>query len=318
MVLWLKEIIHLHNVVKSFNGVKALDGLTFSFPKGINGFLGPNGAGKSTTLLILMGLLKREKGEVRVLGMDPVIDGISVRNKLGFSPEFDVLNIEIEADKFIVHMGMISGLTREEAVKRLGRIEVFLDIGEEIKRPLNTLSHGMKQKVKLAIALIHDPEILLLDEPTTGLDPIARVKMLKLIKVLKKELDKDIILSTHILRDVEEICDYIVIINEGKKVIDGDKRSLIGKISKRIAVRISPYPDPVNLKFVSMVRESGLNAWYDNDENFVYITPKGKDYDKIKRLVLEILAENGLPLIIMREQPPTFEDVFKAVIGDDQ
>ncbi|MGQ4891749.1 MAG: ABC transporter ATP-binding protein [Candidatus Njordarchaeia archaeon] len=312
----MDSIISLENVVKEFDGIYALNGLTLEFKNGINGFLGPNGAGKSTTLMVLMGLIKPDAGRVSVLGFDPVRESLKVREHLGFLPEFDVLDLDIEADKFIVHMGMISGLSREEAVKQLNKLSVFLALGEEMRRPLKTLSHGMKQKAKLAIAMISDPDILLLDEPTAGLDPLSRDRMLELIKILNEEMDKSIVLSTHLLNDVEAVCDYVVIINEGKVIGAGWKRELLDKLGKKLVVKITESVDPVNEKVVKILNELGHRAYYDEDENKLYVLPKDRDFKRAKKDIIEVIATEKLPLVQLTEKIPTFEEIFEKMLGE--
>lgn len=309
----MNNIITVRDLVKVFGPVKALDNLSLDFKKGINGFLGPNGAGKTTTLMILIGLLAPDSGEIDILGMNPIENSLEVKNLLGYFPEFDVLNIDVEADKFIVHMGMISGLSRETAVKQLNRIAVFLDMGEEIHRSLTTLSQGMKQKVKLAIALIHDPEILLLDEPTSGLDPISRERMLSLIRVLHEDLGKDIILSTHILRDVEQVCDHLVLINSGRTIFEGPKDRILKPIIRRIGLRVSVKASERNKKLVNIFKELGYESYYNEEENMIYVIPQNSK-DVVIREIIKIVYENGFELRSLKEIHPTLDDVFEQIL----
>ena len=309
------SIITLENVNKNYGAVKALDDLSLNFTKGINGFLGPNGAGKTTTLKILIGLIKPDRGKVSVLGLNPTTDTLKVREKVGFFPEFDVLNIDVSANKFIIHMGMISGLSREVAVKQLNRIATFLDLGEEIHRNLTTLSQGMKQKVKLAIALISDPEILLLDEPTSGLDPIARERMLRLIEALHRELDKDIVLSTHILKDVEMICDNIVLINKGRVIYEGEKDRLIKPIKNKLLLKVSLKPNKRVKEFSNALNEVGLKNSYDEDENVIHVyLPDDKNEEEVINDILKLVREFGLELRTLKHSQLTLEEVFENII----
>ncbi len=309
------SIITLEKIRKNYGPVKALDNLSLNFQRGINGFLGPNGAGKTTTLKILIGLIKPDSGKVSVLGLNPITDALKVREKVGFFPEFDILNIDVEANKFIIHMGMISGLSREVAVKQLNRIAAFLDLGEEIHRSLVTLSQGMKQKVKLAISLISDPDILLLDEPTSGLDPIARERMLKLIEALYKELGKDVVLSTHILKDVEMICNNIVLINKGRVLYEGEKDKLIKPIKNKLILKVSLKPNKRVTEFSNALNEVGLRNSYDEDENVIHVyLPDDKRREGFINEVLKLIREFELELRTLKPSQLTLEEVFESII----
>ena len=311
----MNAIIEVEEVTKRYGSIIALDDLSLSFKRGINGFLGPNGAGKTTTLQILIGLIKPDAGKVSVLGFDPISDGLKVRELIGFFPEFDVLNLDVEADKFIIHMGMVSGLSRETAVKQLNRIANFLGLGEEIHRELNTLSQGMKQKVKLAIALISDPEVLLLDEPTAGLDPVARNRMLRLVKMINKELDRDVIVSTHILRDVEQICDHLVVINSGKKVFEGPISSILKPLTSRLMLRVSTKPNEKVYRLLEMLEKKGYKTEYSEDENIIQVDFQEKNRLTATKDIVNLVRELNLELRILKDLKPSLDDVFSYIVG---
>lgn len=222
------DSIHVsaREVTVSFGTVVALDGFTADIPKGIVGLLGPNGAGKSTFIKASLGLLTLDRGAISVGGLDSRTQSLLVRDRVGYMPEHDCLIPSVNAVELVSHLGMISGMTSLDAMQRSHEILDFVGIGEERYRPIKSYSTGMKQKVKLAQAIVHDPELIFLDEPTSGMDPQGREELLGLVKRMASS-EKTIIVSSHILQDVERVCDYAVIIDNGKLVRSGDMRSLL-------------------------------------------------------------------------------------------
>jgi len=309
----LDEIIEINELFKRFGEVVALDGLNVKFYKGINGFLGPNGSGKSTTLKITMGLIRPDSGSIRVFDFDPVTQGLEVRRILGYFPEKDVLNVDIEADKLVIHLGIISGLSREEAVKRFNDVSLFLDLGEEVHRPLNSLSHGMRQKIKLATALIHDPEVLLLDEPTSGLDPIARQKMLDLIKMLWKELSISIILSTHILRDVEATCDRFVVINEGRKVFEGKFPITSDLKEEGLVVRFIG-DERESKRFIDAIKGMGYEPSIDEAQGEIKI-PVSREKERVIKDLIKISITTGVIIRYIGSYAGELDELFDKVVS---
>ena len=312
-MIFLNEVIVTQELFKRYGEVVALDGLNVKFYRGINGFLGPNGSGKSTTLKITMGLIRPDRGSVRVFDFDPITQGIEVRKILGYFPERDVLNVDIEADKLVIHLGIVSGLSREEAVKRFNDVALLLDLGEEVHRPLISLSHGMRQKIKLAIALIHDPEVLLLDEPTSGLDPIARERMLELIKMLWRELSVSIILSTHILRDVEAVCDRFVVINEGRKVYEGTLPLAGDSKYNELVVRILGTNSELK-KFIDMLEKMGHKYILGRMRDEVRI-PVTKSKKKLIRDLIKASVETGVVIRYIGDYKGELEELFEKVVS---
>lgn len=212
------EIIGLE---KDYRDVKALKGLNIKIEPGqVYGFCGPNGAGKTTTLKILVGLTYPTNGSAKINGLDVVDQGVQARKCIGYLPENYGLPRWDTPRKFLRYMGVLSGMEKSTTEKAISEIAEELGFTENLDRKINTLSKGNKQKVGIAQALIHDPEILLLDEPTTGLDPIGRNEVLSIMKSLSKK-GKTVLFSTHILSDVEKICDNVGIINEGLLILEG-------------------------------------------------------------------------------------------------
>src|SRR4051795_2912156 len=201
---------------KSYGAVTALDGLSVDVEPGIVGLVGANGAGKSTLIKIMLGLLPATSGLVRVLGLDPLVDGDQVRAKVGYMPEHDCLPPDLAAAEFVTHMARISGLPRTAARERASEALRHVGLYEERYRQIGGYSTGMKQRVKLAQALVHDPDLLLLDEPTNGLDPAGRDAMLALIQRIGTEFGISVVVCSHLLGEVERICDWLVAIDGGR------------------------------------------------------------------------------------------------------
>jgi ABC-2 type transport system ATP-binding protein len=203
-------------------GVTALSDLTVQVEPGIVGLVGANGAGKSTMIKILLGLLRPSGGQVSVLGLDPSVAADKVRAKVGYMPEHDCLPPDMIAAEFVTHMARMSGLPRTVARERASETLRHVGLYEERYRQIGGYSTGMKQRVKLAQALVHDPDLLLLDEPTNGLDPAGREAMLALVEKIGTEFGISVVVCSHLLGEVERICDSLVAI-EGGRLLRADR-----------------------------------------------------------------------------------------------
>jgi len=203
-------------LTKHYPRVTALDALTLDVEPGIIGLVGANGAGKSTLIKILLGLLDSSGGSVRVLGMDPATDGEAIRARVGYMPEHSALPPDMIAAEFVTHMAQISGLPRTAARERASEALRHVGLYEERYRQIGGYSTGMKQRVTLAQALVHDPDLLLLDEPTNGLDPAGRDSMLSLIQRIGSEFGISVLVCSHLLGEVERICESLIAIDAGK------------------------------------------------------------------------------------------------------
>ncbi|HQQ25709.1 MAG TPA: ABC transporter ATP-binding protein [Methanomassiliicoccales archaeon] len=237
----VEQTITARNVVVRFGNILALDNFSIQVPKGIVGLLGPNGAGKSTFIKTVLGLVTFESGDVRISGMDPRTDVMAIRDRVGYMPEHDCLVDTMSGLELVTYFGRLSGMTKEDSIPRSHEVLDFVGLGEERYRPTATYSTGMKQRVKLAQAIVHDPEILFLDEPTNGMDPLGREEMLELISRIAAS-NKSILVSSHILQDMEKVCQYVVIINSGRAISQGPMSVLLdqGRDRKRLQVRGEP------------------------------------------------------------------------------
>ena len=215
------SLISARDLTKQYPGVQALDALTLDIEPGIIGFVGANGAGKSTFIKILLGLLQPTSGTVSVLGYDTRANPMEIRAGVGYMPEHDCLPLDVSGTDFVAHMGQMAGLPFTAARERAAEMLRHVGLHEERYRLIGSYSTGMKQRIKLAQALVHDPQLLFLDEPTNGMDPKGRDEMLDLIRDLAHNKGVDLILSSHLLPDVEYTCQHVIVLNKGAVAMAG-------------------------------------------------------------------------------------------------
>ncbi|WP_197674714.1 ABC transporter ATP-binding protein [Pedococcus dokdonensis] len=208
-------VVRTEGLTKDYGPVLALDALDLEIGPGVTGLVGANGAGKSTLLKILLGLVPSTRGRATVLGHDIATEGPSIRAAVGYLPEHDCLPPDVSASDFVVHMAMMSGLPRVAARERAAEVLRHVGLAEERYRPMGGYSTGMKQKAKLAQALAHDPRLVLLDEPTNGLDPAAREEMLGLVQRIGHDFGIAVIVTSHLLGELERVSDHVVVLDGG-------------------------------------------------------------------------------------------------------
>jgi ABC-2 type transport system ATP-binding protein len=213
-------LLRTDGLTKTYGAVRALDGVSFEIGEGITGLLGSNGAGKTTSLKLFMGLIDADAGSVEVLGRD-TRESPEFRTRIGYAPEHDCLPGGVPAAEFLAYMAEVSGLPRTAARLRASDVLRHVGLFEERYRAMGTYSTGMKQRVKLAQALVHDPVLAFLDEPTAGLDPLGREEMLALIRRVGREFGISIVISTHLMGDVERTCDSVVVLDHGRLLRTG-------------------------------------------------------------------------------------------------
>jgi ABC-2 type transport system ATP-binding protein len=221
-------IASAERVQRRFGHVLALSDVTFELQKGVTGLLGANGAGKTTLISLLLGVLKPDGGKLEVLGMDPLKAGWKLRQRIGYAPEDDRFPPDVKANELVRHFAEMRGIPRSSAVLRASEVLIEVGLGEERFRPIGTMSTGQRQRVKLAQALVHDPELVLLDEPTNGLDPIQRDDMLAMVRRIGTDLGFTVLISSHLLGEVEQVSDNILMLEGGKVVRSGSVKSLLG------------------------------------------------------------------------------------------
>ncbi|HYW51312.1 MAG TPA: ABC transporter ATP-binding protein, partial [Gemmatimonadaceae bacterium] len=216
-----EPLLVVENLVKQYAGVRALDGVSFTISDGITGILGENGAGKSTAIKILLGLSQPTSGRAMVLGED-ASRSVAVRARIGYMPEHDCLPTAVSAAEFLTHMAEVSGLPPTMARTRAADTLRHVGLFEERYRAIGGYSTGMKQRVKLGQALVHDPVFVFLDEPTAGLDPAGREDMLMLIRKTHREFGISVLFSSHLMSDIERTCDRIIVLQGGRLVQSGE------------------------------------------------------------------------------------------------
>jgi ABC-2 type transport system ATP-binding protein len=304
----MSALIETYNLTKNYGEIQALKNFTVEIDTGAIGLLGPNGAGKSTLIKTLLGLIPATSGNGKVLSFDIFKDALAIRQRIGYMPEHDCLMPDVNAVSYLSYLGELSGLSPRDAMQRSHEALYYVKIGDERYREISTYSTGMKQKVKLAQTLIHDPELIFLDEPTTGLDPTGRREMLKLVKGIVKEQSKNILFSSHILPDIEQICDKVVILNRGELVTVGKLQDLLFEKNPDLVVRVR---GPVN-KFLQLLWQAGLESEKRKNEIVIKAAPE------ITKRVVQLAAEAGVQLRYLNNSKRSLEELFIKLIDEDE
>jgi ABC-2 type transport system ATP-binding protein len=304
----------LDHVSVAYGAQAALRDVTAEFPKGAVGLLGPNGAGKSTMLKALLGFLRPTSGRLAVLGLDVAARPLEIRARLGYMPETDGYVPGMSAVAFVAYCGQLAGLPAADAMQRAHEVLFYVGLGEARYRDIQTYSTGMKQRIKLAQALVHDPDLLFLDEPTNGMDPKGRDEMLDLIRDLAHGKGVNLILSSHLLPDVEYTCDYVVVLDRGAIATSGPIATLKGPAGRVFEVRVTGAARPT---FIERLREAGLDCQPGEDDVLRVFVPgdehgPGED----QRRICEIARDSAVQVRHLRASVPTLEDVFARAVGD--
>src|SRR6187455_3476982 len=252
----------------------ALNDVTAIFPPGAVGLLGPNGAGKSTLLKSLLGFLVPEKGSMTVLGLDVAHAPLEIRARIGYMPESDSHIPGMNAVSFVAYCGQLAGLPAVDAMQRAHEVLYYVGLGEARYRNIETYSTGMKQRIKLAQALVHDPDLLFLDEPTNGMDPKGRDEMLELVHDLGHNKGVNLILSSHLLPDVEYACDHVVVIDKGTVATSGPIAALKQPRGRVFELRVKPPVDGLDA-FIGRLLAAGLEC-HATDEDVMRVFVPGE------------------------------------------
>ncbi|MBA3818160.1 MAG: ABC transporter ATP-binding protein [Deltaproteobacteria bacterium] len=303
------SLIELSTLTKRYGTITALDGVTAVVDGQIIGLLGPNGAGKSTLLKCLLGLIPYT-GEARVLGMHAQTHGTEIRDRVGYMPEQEAFLAGMSAVELCTYAGELSGLPRTEAMQRAHAALYYAGLEEKRYQAIDGYSTGMKQRVKLAQALVHDPEILFLDEPTNGLDPRSRDDMLELIAELPGRRNCAIVLSTHLLPDVERICDHAVIMHHGKVRFVGSIDELRGARGRDSELTIEVKADAARL--ADVLTAAGATCHVESVVTLTVNLPAAATTD----LVFRHARDAGLQIRSLGVRRETVEAAFLRVIGD--
>ncbi|MCP3993220.1 MAG: ABC transporter ATP-binding protein [Actinomycetia bacterium] len=302
-------LIQARGVQKSYGDFRVLEDVGFDVTGGITGLLGANGSGKTTLLGMILGLHPIDAGVLTVYGRDPWSAGSNVRTLTGYAPEHHTLPPDLRADDFVRHVAELHGLPRDEATTRASDALWLVGLGEERFRALGTMSTGQRQRVKLAQAFVHDPELILLDEPTDGLDPVQRDAMLELIARIASEFGINVLLSSHLLDEVEQICDAAVIIGEGRTLASGSVEELRGSGEAGVLVELDANPDLV-AGVGAAIGARGFVVSIDGRQ----VSIQGDD-DQVFDAARDACAEADIGIVRLSRRRLSLEDVFLDRLG---
>jgi len=296
--------IRLHSLTKRFGPQTAVNGISFEVNPGeIVGFLGPNGAGKSTTLKMITGYLHPDEGSVQVCGQDVSTDPLAIRKKIGYLPELNPLYYDLYVREYLQFIGETHQLNQLKA--RIEEVIGIVGLSKEAHKRIGALSKGYKQRVGLAAAIIHDPEVLILDEPTTGLDPNQILEIREVIR--QQGQNKTVLFSSHILSEVESICQRVIIIHQGNLVANdtldnirsGDRRPVL-----TVQFRESLSPEKWNsITGISRATQTGTNEWQFETA----------DADNLQKQILQLALQEGLNIVSLHIENRRLESIFRSL-----
>lgn len=305
----MSSLIQLEQIVKSYRSTTALNGVDLEIQPGITGLLGPNGAGKSTLIKIILGLIKVTSGSGHVLGCRLHRDGRTIRNKVGYMPEDDCYIPGMSGIEVVQFAGTLSGIESIEALRRGHEILDFCGVKQERYRNIETYSTGMRQKVKFAAAIVHDPEFLILDEPTSGLDPEEREALLNRIKILSTQNGKSVVLSTHILPDVQQICNQVIILAKGQIRLNDRLEVLNKTTSPTVTVRFEGNED----SFISSLEQVNTTARKMETGNSLQIEGEMKD---LTDRVWKAAGDSGVTIHSLVPARNSLEEIFMQTVQE--
>jgi ABC-2 type transport system ATP-binding protein len=291
-------------VHRRFGHVTALDGIDLEVRAGITGLVGPNGAGKSTLIGLLLGLDRPDEGHTEILGSPS--GSAAVRNQVGYAPEYDALPPDVRAQDLVRLIAEVHGLDRRTSIERATEVLVRLGLGEERFREIATLSTGQRQRVKLAQAVVHDPALVLLDEPTDGLDPVQRDQMLRLIAALTVELGLNVLISSHVLSDLERICDRLVVIAQGRVRGDRDLRAAAATDPEVLVRTVRPAE-----QVAATLAADGIEVHTTSPTSLVVAAPDHQVLDRIR----DAVATHDVGLRSLGPAAASFEDTMLDEVG---
>ncbi|NTW22024.1 ATP-binding cassette domain-containing protein [Candidatus Falkowbacteria bacterium] len=306
-------MIEIKDLVKKFGTAKVLDQVSFTVNKGeILGFLGPNGAGKTTTMKIITSFWGATSGSVSIDGLDVADHSLETRKKIGYLPENVPLYDDMRVDEYLRFIAEVRQVDSDKIKSRIKEVAELCNLEKVLHRPIDELSKGFRQRVGLAQAIIHDPEILILDEPTTGLDPNQIVEIRDLIKRLGKE--KTVIFSTHILSEVSATCDRVIIINNGKIVGEGSPSELVAKSGVKefltLSVRGDQFDVVEKIRGVESVARVEVKRFEDGIVNLEIEPVDGHDP---REAVMRVVINSGWGIVEFTQKQHSLEDVFRTL-----
>lgn len=296
----------VNHLSKIYGRQKAVDDISFSIEKGeIVGFLGPNGAGKSTTMKIATTYLPPSSGKVLVNGLDVEEQPMKVKKIIGYLPEHNPLYLDMYVHEYLRFIGSVYGLSSKQLKPRIGQIVEMCGLSQEQNKRIELLSKGYRQRVGLAQALIHNPEVLILDEPTSGLDPNQIIEIRKLIKQISQ--NKTVIFSTHIMQEVQALCDRVIVINKGQIVADDQLKNII-KGKGGAAVLVVELQGEINQE--DLLKVQGVAEIYKSGSAFRIVSEEGVD---VRAELFRFTAERNISVISLKQEENTLEEIFRSL-----
>jgi len=302
-------IASVHNLVVRYGRFTALNGLSCEIPEGCTGLLGPNGAGKTTLLKTILGFVKPTSGTATILGMDILEAGAAIRQKVGLMPEQDCHIPGMTAVQFVAYAGELAGMPTSQALRRAHEVLDYCGLGEARYRNVETYSTGMKQRIKLAQALVHGPKLLLLDEPTNGLDPAGREDMLELVRSVSHGKGLNVLVSSHLLPDIERVCDRVIVVMKGELRAQGTIKDL---------KKIEGQPIDIELRelspaFVAAMQAKGASVMPPKRTTY-RIQIKGLPQDAAA-IAMQAAKESGAQIRGFSQAERSLEDAFMDAIS---
>jgi ABC-2 type transport system ATP-binding protein len=298
----------LDEVTKTYGKITALRKLSVSVPPGAVGLLGPNGAGKTTLIRTLLGLITVDDGGGQVLGMDIRTGRLDIRQAVGFAPEDECLFPGVPGIESVAYAGELCGMARTDAMQRAHEVLNYVGLGEARYRRVESYSTGMKQRLKLAAAIVHDPRLLILDEPTNGMDPAGRQEVLELARDLAHNKGMSLLFSSHLLPDVEAVCEHVLVLGNGRLLAQGKIQDLKQPHGRTFEVRVKADP----ARFARRLAELGCGVEPRDDLLRVQL-PEGRSHD----LLWQVAASSGEQIRYLRPQRSTLEEVFLKAVEEN-
>ena len=304
----MPPVVDLEGVSVRYGKNPALRDVSIALPTGAVGLLGPNGAGKSTLLKAVLGLLVPERGRMRVLGLDVRHSPLQIRRRIGYMPETDAHIPGMNAVAFVAYCGELAGLPRADAMQRAHEVLYYVGLGEARYRNVEQYSTGMKQRIKLAQALVHDPELLFLDEPTNGMDPKGRDEMLELVRDIAHNKQINLILSSHLLPDVEYTCDHVIVLDKGAVATQGPIEALKGPGGRVFEIRVKGD----TAAFIAALQAAGLECHATDEDVMRAFVPD----DRGAPFLFQLASQQHVQVRHLKASVPTLEDVFAKAVGE--
>ena len=300
-------MFELFEVTKTYGSITALDGLSAEAPAGAVGLLGPNGAGKTTMIRALLGLIALDSGWGRVLGLEINNQPLDIRQRVGFVPENECLFPGVVGIEFVAYAGELAGMAARSAMQRAHEVLDYVGLGEERYRRVESYSTGMKQRIKLASAIVHDPQLLVLDEPTNGMDPKGRDEILALARDLSAEKGMSLLFSSHLLPDVEEVCEHVLVLGNGRLLASGRIAELKAAQKQAFQVRVKADRE----RFARLLTEAGCQVEAREESLFVQLAP-----GQSSKLLWEKARQADEQIRHLRPQRSTLEEVFLRAVRE--